>query len=99
MTTFEMLGRELGALVAEKDRAYGSAFADAGAFLKLLYPDGVKPEHYGDMLAIVRVFDKLKRIATDGDALGESPWRDIGGYAILALARLEPRPALPGGPA
>lgn len=35
------------------------------------------------MLAIVRVFDKMMRIATDKDAFGEDPWRDIAGYAIL----------------
>jgi hypothetical protein len=104
-TTFEMVGREVGALVAEKNAAYGDSFAQCGAFLRLLYPEGVRPEQYGDMLAIVRVWDKLKRIATDKDAFGESPWRDVCGYAILALARagaagepgvvVEPAPAAP----
>lgn len=28
------------------------------------------------------------RAATDRDALGESPWRDIAGYGLLGAARL-----------
>jgi hypothetical protein len=86
-TTFGMLGREVGELVAKKNEAYGDSFAQCGEFLQLLYPQGVKPEEYGDMLAIVRVWDKLKRIATDQDAFGESPWKDVAGYALLALER------------
>ena len=35
---------------------------------------------------MVRVIDKMFRIATDKDAFGESPWRDICGYAILGIS-------------
>lgn len=38
------------------------------------------------MLAITRIVDKLFRIATDKDAFGESPFKDIAGYGILGLA-------------
>jgi hypothetical protein len=34
-------------------------------------------------LLLVRIFDKQMRIATDADALGESPFADISGYGIL----------------
>jgi len=84
---FERIAEDIGKLVAEKNAAYGDSFNKCGEFLKLLYPNGVKPEQYADMLALVRVFDKQMRIATDKDALGENPWRDCAGYAILALAR------------
>lgn len=87
--TYEELGRSVGALVDTKNKAYGSAFDDAGSFLKLLYPDGIQPKQYGDALALVRIFDKMKRIATDRDALGESPYRDIAGYGLLGLQRVE----------
>lgn len=87
MTDFAELGAAIGRLVNEKNRAYGDSFAKCGEFLKLLYPDGVKPEQYRDMLAVVRVWDKLMRIATHKDALGEDPWRDIAGYSLLAVAR------------
>ena len=84
--TFTEIGTELGKLVAEKNAAYGDSFAKSGEFLRLLYPTGIKPEQYGDALAVVRVFDKLMRIATAKDAFGESPWRDIAGYGILGAA-------------
>jgi len=87
--SYEELGRSVGALVDVKNKAYGSAFDDAGEFLKLLYPDGIQPSQYADALALVRIFDKMKRIATDRDALGESPYRDITGYGLLGLRRVE----------
>jgi hypothetical protein len=80
---YESMGRELGALCDAKNQAYGDSFRRSGDLLKELYPDGVQPEQYQDMLAIVRVIDKLFRIATDKDAFGESPWRDVAGYGIL----------------
>lgn len=75
--------REVGELVTAKDAAYGSSFAKSGEFLKLLYPSSIQPEQYGDALLLVRIFDKQMRIATDKDALGENPYRDIAGYGIL----------------
>ena len=86
MSDFALVGKEIGELVAQKNVAYGNSFALAGEFLKLLYPYGLKPSDYDNALALVRVFDKMKRIATDKDALGENPWRDIAGYAILSVA-------------
>ena len=80
---YEEVAQKIGQLVDEKNEAYGDAFNKAGDFLNILYPDGIQPEQYGDMLALVRVFDKMMRIATDKDALGENPWNDIAGYGIL----------------
>lgn len=85
-TRFEEIGIQIGQLVAEKNAAYGDSFAKTGAFLRLLYPDGIRPEQYGDALSIVRVFDKLMRLATRKGAFGESPYRDIAGYGILGAA-------------
>lgn len=73
--------------VAEKNAAYGDSFAKTGDVLAILYPNGIAPGQMVDALAVVRVLDKLFRIATDRDALGESPWRDIAGYALLACER------------
>ena len=86
---YESLGQRVGALVDVKNAAYGSSFDDAGEFLRLLYPNGIQPSQYGDALALVRIFDKMKRIATDRDALGESPYQDIAGYGLLGLRRVE----------
>jgi ribosome biogenesis protein Nip4 len=83
---FEKVGSEIGKLVDEKNAAYGSSFEKSEKILKVLYPNGIKPEQYKDMLAITRIVDKLFRIATDKDAFGESPFKDIAGYGILGLA-------------
>jgi hypothetical protein len=76
-------GHDLGLLLQKKNAAYGDSFSKSGEFLKLLYPEGVKPEQYAEMLVLVRIFDKQMRIATDRDALGENPFQDIAGYGIL----------------
>lgn len=88
-TKFELTAEEIGKLVAEKNAAYGSSFAEAHRILEVLYPNGIKVEQYTDALAIVRVIDKLFRIATSKKAFGESPWRDIAGYGILGTVRDE----------
>lgn len=89
VSAWERIGAEVGRLVAEKQAAYGDSFGKAGAVMRILYPDGVPAEKLDDALTVVRVLDKLFRIATDRDALGESPWRDIAGYALLSVARAE----------
>jgi hypothetical protein len=76
-------------LVEKKQQAYGDSFGKSGAVLRILYPNGVPPEQLDDALTIVRILDKIFRVATDRDALGESPYRDIVGYGLLALARIE----------
>jgi hypothetical protein len=84
---FEALGAEIGKLVDEKQAAYGNSYGKSGDILKILYPGGVKPDQYVDMLGIVRVVDKLFRIATMKDAFGESPWKDIAGYGLLGALK------------
>ena len=83
---YSQIAKEIGELLQEKDKAYGSAFAKIGDFLRILYPNGIQPEQYVDALMLTRIFDKLMRIAHQKDAFDESPYRDIAGYAILGLA-------------
>lgn len=83
------IAADIAATVAEKNAAYGDSFARSGEVMAVLYPNGIAPGQMADALAVVRVIDKLFRIATDRDALGESPWRDIAGYALLAVERVE----------
>src|SRR5579884_2063752 len=92
--SFRAIAQQIGELVEQKNAAYGNSFAKTGEFLGLLYPNGILPEQYGDALLITRIFDKLQRIATDRDALGESPYRDIAGYGILG-ASLHERITMP----
>jgi len=86
MQTYRDLGTNIGRLVEEKDQAYGSSFQRSQEILKILYPSGVKPHQYCDMLGMIRVIDKLFRIANRKEAFGESPWRDIAGYGLLGVA-------------
>jgi len=83
MRTLNELANELGELVEEKNKAYGDSFNHAHVVLAELYPVGVSPSQYRDMLTLVRIIDKLFRIASKKDAFGESPYRDIAGYALL----------------
>lgn len=82
---YEQRGLFVGQKTDEKNQKYGDAFHKCGDFLRLLYPDGVRPDQYQDMLAVVRIFDKQMRIATDKDALGEDPFADIAGYGLLGM--------------
>jgi len=79
------VGTAIAELTADKNEAYGQSFYVSGQILALLYPDGVKPEQYGDMLAVARIIDKLGRIATRKDAFGESPFKDIAGYGLIGV--------------
>jgi len=91
------MGRRIGALVEMKNKAYGDSFSKADKILAVLYPDGVMPEQYRDMLAVVRLIDKLFRIANRKDAFGESPWKDIAGYGILGAVADELEEVKVGG--
>jgi hypothetical protein len=84
---YEFIGSEIGRLVDEKQAAYGDSFGKSGGVLRILYPDGITPDQYDDALAVVRVVDKLFRIANQKDYGGESPWRDICGYGMLGEGR------------
>jgi hypothetical protein len=83
---FERIAGEVGRLVTEKNAAYGDSAATSGAALELLFPSGVAPAQYRDALLLVRIWDKMKRIATRKDAFGESPYRDIAGYGLIGSA-------------
>lgn len=73
---------EVAGMVKQKNLAYGNSFGTAKEALKILYPGGIRPEQYGTSLLLARIWDKLKRLSTDNDPYGESPFIDIAGYAI-----------------
>jgi hypothetical protein len=92
---YEDLGLEIGKLVSSKQKQYGNSFGKAQKIIEQLYPDGIKPYQYQDMLCMVRILDKLFRIAQRGpdgqDLGGESPYRDIAGYGLLGVNKDENR--------
>lgn len=83
----DKIGKEMIQLVHAKQKAYGDSFGKSGAVLKVLYPNGIGVEQLEDALVVVRIIDKLFRIATRKDAFGESPYKDIIGYSLLGAAR------------
>lgn len=88
---YKKVGLEIGTLVTKKNKSYGDSFAKCGKILKILYPNGFRVEDYGNVLAIVRILDKMFRIATDADFESEQPWGDICGYALLKVTERELR--------
>jgi|TARA_R100000081_G_C4687699_1_gene100841 hypothetical protein len=89
MKEYKKIATEIGKLVADKNKAYGDSFGQGHKVLEILFPNGVKPDQFIDFLTITRIIDKLFRLANDKEAFGESPWRDIAGYAILGAANDE----------
>lgn len=89
MGKYKDLAEQIGALVDDKNQAYGSSFEQAGDFLKLLYPDGIPVDAYTDALCIVRIFDKLKRLGNASNLPASEgkidAWKDIVGYGLLGL--------------
>ena len=73
---FGKMGELVGKIVKEKQAAYGDSFGKSGECLRQMYPDGIKPEQYDDLLTIARMLDKLFRIATDPGAFEENPYQD-----------------------
>lgn len=82
--SYENIGRGIGRLVDEKNRAYSNSFRKTAAMLMILYPDGIKPRQYEDAALLIRLGDKMSRIAGgDKQAFGENPFQDIAGYGML----------------
>lgn len=84
---YEKAGAEIGRLVQEKQAAYGDSYGNADKILKVLYPGGVRPDQYCDMLGVIRCIDKLFRVANSKNAFGENPWKDIAGYGLLGCVK------------
>jgi len=84
---FHALAAGLATMLEEKRQAYGQNMEIVPKVMELLYPNGVRPEHYPTMLLLVRILDKISRLASGGGrwALGEDAWKDIAGYALCAM--------------
>lgn len=83
MKKFKDIGTEIGSLVQEKNEAYGDSFQHSGEILKFLFPKGISPDKYPVCLALVRILDKIFRLATNPNYNNENCWHDIAGYCIL----------------
>lgn len=84
---YETLGKEIGKMVNEKQKAYGDSFGRSAKILQEIFPMGILPEDYYNFLFVARILDKLFRIANSKDAFGEDPFMDSCGYALLAVGK------------
>jgi hypothetical protein len=87
MNNFSKIGAQVGKLVHDKQLAYGDSFGRSGECLRQMFPEGIQPEQYDDLLTIARIIDKLFRLANDPRAFDENPYQDIVGYALLGMNR------------
>ena len=86
--SFHSLGEELADMLDNKNRQYGDSYARMAHVLPMFYPDGVPGDHLLDAVFILRIIDKLMRIASaQGDDM-EDPVKDIAGYAILRMKEM-----------
>ena len=87
MTTpnFAKIGADIGDLVQEKNEAYGNSFEHSGEIMKFLFPKGIPPEKYVIALSLVRIIDKIFRLATNPSYNNENCWKDMAGYCVLML--------------
>ena len=85
MNRYTQEALNLAELVTKKQIAYGDSFGQSKRIMEALYPKGILPEQYQDVLAMIRIIDKLFRLANKKFAFDEDPWQDIAGYALLSL--------------
>ena len=83
LNQFLFVAEQIAKTVKEKNEQYGNSFEKSGEILKILYPNGIDENQYGEMLTVTRIIDKLFRIATKYKSDHEDPWNDICGYSLL----------------
>ena len=75
--------------VRDKNKEYGNAFRKVSEILSVLFPNGITPDKYDDVALLIRVLDKICRIAnTNDEEVKKDAWLDICGYALLRLGDL-----------
>lgn len=88
---YDQTAASIAAMLETKQVQYGDSVGTAPAILALLYPDGVRVDQYADLLTVVRMLDKLKRVATANADDPEDAWVDLCGYSLLRLAERRKR--------
>lgn len=83
---YETIALEIARLVTTKQIQYGDSFSKAYLVMQVLYPDGISKEQMKDALVVVRIIDKLFRIA-NGNQGEENAFSDINGYSLLAVTK------------
>lgn len=69
-----------------KNREYGDTPLKTQKILEVLYPSGIPTSAYQDVLLLVRILDKLCRIANGCGSIGKhDAYLDIAGYGVLGV--------------
>ena len=78
---------DIAIVVEEKNREYGSAFQKVSHILSILFPNGIPTNKYHDVAILIRVLDKICRIASANDKdVKKDAWLDLTGYGLLRLS-------------
>jgi hypothetical protein len=85
--SYKEIAADTAELVEYKQEQYGDSFGKSGEILRILYPTGIMPEQYDNLLTLVRMWDKMFRMVFGND--DENSFADIMGYALLAVKRRE----------
>ncbi|HNC56972.1 MAG TPA: hypothetical protein PLP33_16140 [Leptospiraceae bacterium] len=90
--SFREIALKQAELLEKKNRAYGGSFNKTSEHLKLLFPDGIVDDQYQHVMFIIRVLDKLSRIANSSLLPPEEgcldAYFDINGYSFLAIKKM-----------
>lgn len=86
---FKAIGAEIGAKTADKNRKYGDSAGKTGAMFRVIFPDGIPVSAYDDVLLLVRILDKVVRVATGAPDDEESPYSDLAGYGLIGVGKYQ----------
>ncbi|MEM0201431.1 MAG: hypothetical protein QXD23_03425 [Candidatus Micrarchaeaceae archaeon] len=88
MMSYKEITDNIAQLLDQKEQYYGPTYKEIGDVYAQLFKS-VKSIDAHDLLAVVRMLDKIFRIvhSTDGSTKLDA-WNDIAGYAILQIELL-----------
>lgn len=79
---FKEKALEVAEMLERKSEEYDAPYDSDNDFLKIMYPNGVAPDKYADMVLCLRLYDTLKKLTKSGDT---KYIEYIAGYGILAM--------------
>jgi hypothetical protein len=79
---FKEKALEVAEMLERKSEEYDAPYDSDNEFLKIMYPDGVPPNQYSNMVLCLRLYDTLKKLTKTGDT---KYIEYIAGYGILAM--------------
>ncbi len=69
MQTATDLVKKFGDVIDGKDRSNGDNSARVANMMRELYPDGIQPDQYDEVLGMARILDKLSSVTSQEGAV------------------------------